>query len=75
MERVGDHRVVGLLDFAGDGRYTQYPIEGESFAPTFTDADAPGKRTQFYSMLGQRAIYHDGWLANTLHPPMSGLGG
>ena len=25
-------------------------------------------------MLGQRAIYHDGWLANTLHPPISGWG-
>ena len=52
--------------------YTQSAIEGESFAPTFTDADAPERRTQFYSMLGQRAIYHEGWLANTLHPPLSG---
>lgn len=39
-----------------------------------TDADAPGRRTQFYSMLGQRSIYHDGWLAATLHPPLSGRG-
>ena len=23
-------------------------------------------------MLGQRAIYHQGWLANTVHPPISG---
>ena len=32
----------------------------------------PEKEAQFYSMLGQRAIYYQGWLANTLHPPLSG---
>src|SRR5690606_12254491 len=47
--------------------YTQTPIEGQSFTATFKDANAPGRKTQFYSMLGQRAIYHDGWLACTLH--------
>jgi arylsulfatase len=54
--------------------YTQSPIEGESFAASITDPGAPEKRTQFFSMLGIRAIYHDGWLANTLHPPISGWG-
>jgi arylsulfatase len=52
--------------------YTQSPIEGESFSGSFTDPEASERRTQFYSMLGQRAIYHEGWLANTLHPPLSG---
>jgi arylsulfatase len=52
--------------------YTQSPIEGESFAASFADADAPGRATQFYSMLGMRALYHEGWLATTLHPPISG---
>jgi arylsulfatase A-like enzyme len=52
--------------------YPQSPIEGQSFAATFADPEAPGRRTQFYSMLGQRALYHDGWLANTVHPPLSG---
>ena len=32
------------------------------------------KSTQFYAMLGQRALYDDGWLACTLHPPLSGWG-
>src|SRR6185295_9555957 len=50
------------------------PIEGESFAASLTDPTVPGKRTQFYTMLGQRSIYHDGWLASTLHPPLSGWG-
>jgi arylsulfatase len=54
--------------------YTQNPIEGESFQRSFTDAKAPGRETQFYSMLGQRALYHQGWLANTVHPPLSGWG-
>jgi arylsulfatase len=54
--------------------YTQSPIEGESFVPSLTDPSAPERRTQFYSMLGMRAIYHEGWLANTLHPPISGWG-
>jgi arylsulfatase len=52
--------------------YTQLPIQGESFAAALTDPDAPGRTTQFYAMLGQRSIYHDGWLACTVHPPLSG---
>ena len=54
--------------------YQQIPIEGESFAAALTDAHAPGKTTQFYAMLGQRSIYHEGWLACTVHPPLSGWG-
>jgi arylsulfatase len=54
--------------------YTQSPIEGESFRRTIDDPDASERETQFYSMLGQRAIYHQGWLANTVHPPLSGWG-
>jgi arylsulfatase A-like enzyme len=54
--------------------YTQSPIEGETFKHTSDDPSAPEKETQFYSMLGQRAIYHQGWLANTVHPPISGWG-
>ncbi len=54
--------------------YTQSPIEGESFAAALTDPTAPGKTTQFYAMLGQRSIYHEGWLACTVHPPIGGWG-
>jgi arylsulfatase len=43
---------------------TQFPIEGVSFAATFADTDAAtAKTTQFYSMLGTRAIWHEGWKA------------
>ncbi len=54
--------------------YTQTPIEGESFAVALADPKAPGKETQFYTMLGQRSIYHQGWLACTVHPPIGGWG-
>ncbi|MCA0331718.1 MAG: sulfatase-like hydrolase/transferase [Actinobacteria bacterium] len=54
--------------------YDQSPLEGESFAASLSDPAAPGKRTQFYAMLGQRAVYEDGWLATTVHPPLSGWG-
>jgi arylsulfatase A-like enzyme len=54
--------------------WTQSPIEGESFAASLSDPGAPGRETQFYSMLGMRALYHQGWLATTLHPPISGWG-
>ncbi|HEY2310180.1 MAG TPA: arylsulfatase [Gaiellaceae bacterium] len=49
--------------------YTQHEIEGVSFAATFSDSDAKtGKQTQFYSMLGTRAIWHQGWKAAAVSP-------
>ena len=54
--------------------YEQSRVEGESFAKSLTDASAPSKTTQFFAMLGQRSIYHEGWLACTVHPPLSGWG-
>ncbi len=48
---------------------TQHPFEGVSFARSFDAADADtGKETQFYSMLGTRAIWHRGWKAATVTP-------
>ena len=54
--------------------WTQSPIEGQSMKATFDDPSAQGRTDQFYSMLGQRAMYVDGWLANTVHPTISGWG-
>ena len=43
---------------------TQSPIQGVSFAHTFdAPAAASRHRTQYFEMLGHRAIYHDGWRA------------
>jgi arylsulfatase len=50
---------------------TQRPIEGVSMAYTFDQANAkaPSKRvTQYFEMLGNRAIYSDGWIASTTPP-------
>ncbi len=50
----------------------QEPVEGMSMAYAFKDAEAPSKRTtQYFEMLGNRAIYHNGWVAGTtpVSPP------
>ena len=42
---------------------------------SFDAAALPSAReTQFYSMLGSRSIWHDGWKAVTTHPTLSGWG-
>jgi arylsulfatase A-like enzyme len=66
------YELIGIDPPAVLKGYTQSPIEGDSFAGSLTDTGAPGRETQFYSMLGMRALYHQGWLATTLHPPISG---
>ena len=46
----------------------QNPIEGVSMAYTWDKANANGPTrhtTQYFEMLGNRAIYHDGWVAAT----------
>ena len=44
----------------------QKPVEGVSMAYTFDNAKAPSRhRTQYFEMFGNRAIYHDGWVAAT----------
>ena len=46
----------------------QNPIEGVSMAYTWDKANANGltrHTTQYFEMLGNRAIYHDGWVAAT----------
>src|SRR5882762_6140118 len=49
----------------------QKPIEGVSMAYTFDKANtaAPTKRdTQYFEMVGNRAIYNNGWIAATTPP-------
>ncbi len=46
----------------------QTPIEGTSMLYTFNDAKAKSHHTtQYFEILSNRAIYHDGWLAGTVH--------
>jgi arylsulfatase A-like enzyme len=47
---------------------TQQLIEGVSMAYSFDDAAAAERRTtQYFEMVGNRAIYHEGWTAVTRH--------
>lgn len=55
--------------------YTQSNIEGVSFASSFDHADAETKkRAQFYTMLGTRSVWYEGWHASAVHPATSGWG-
>ncbi|HLF97912.1 MAG TPA: arylsulfatase [Methylococcaceae bacterium] len=46
----------------------QKPFEGASLVYTFDDAKAESRHaTQYFEILGNRAIYHDGWFAGTVH--------
>ncbi len=46
----------------------QKPLDGVSFKAAIEDPNAAtGKQTQFYTMLGTRGIWHQGWFANTVH--------
>ena len=49
----------------------QSPIEGVSFAHTLNQPDVATKHlTQYFEMMGSRALYHDGWKAVVFHPIM-----
>ena len=77
--------VPTILDASGiqapqtvDG-VTQSPIEGVSMAYTFdaANANAPSDHhTQYFEMMGDRALYHDGWIASTkvVRPPWNTVG-
>jgi arylsulfatase A-like enzyme len=53
----------------------QYPLNGVSMRYSFDAADAPTtKKHQYYTMLGTRGIWQDGWKASALHAPLSNKG-
>jgi arylsulfatase A-like enzyme len=44
----------------------QTPLEGTSLVYTFDNANAPTRHTtQYFELVGNRAIYKDGWMAST----------
>jgi arylsulfatase len=55
--------------------HVQSPFDGVSMRYALDDGSAQrARRTQFYAMLGSRAIWHDGWKAVTNHPTIAGWG-
>jgi arylsulfatase len=69
--------MVGVPQPASVNGVAQKPIEGVSMKYTFADAKAPSTRTtQYFEMLGNQGIYHEGWIACTTPPvpPWSSAG-
>ena len=63
------YEVVGITPPRVVNGVPQDPIDGVSFAYTFDDPTAEGRlRTQYFEVMGSRAIYHDGWMASAIGP-------
>jgi arylsulfatase len=63
-----------ILDIVGVAAPTtlhgieQLPIQGTSMTYSFGDPHCASTRTtQYFEMLGNRALYHDGWIASCFH--------
>jgi len=65
--------ILGLLNIKQPKEFNgipQKPMEGVSFAYTFADDAAKAadqKKTQYFEMMENRGIYHDGWIASAFH--------
>ncbi|KUI00340.1 arylsulfatase [Mycolicibacterium acapulense] len=60
--------VVGIREPVEVNGYIQRPIEGVSLAYSFADADrASARDKQYFEMMGNRAMYHNGWIACCRH--------
>ena len=65
--------VLGVEPPATIKGHVQSAFDGVSMRYSFDDAKVDGARkTQFFSMLGSRGIWHEGWKAVTTHPTISG---
>jgi arylsulfatase A-like enzyme len=59
------YEVLGITPPFEVNGVQQDPIDGVSFAYTFDDPKAKGRLiTQYFEIMGSRAIYHDGWMAS-----------
>ncbi|NOR81302.1 MAG: sulfatase-like hydrolase/transferase [Methyloprofundus sp.] len=60
--------VAGLPEPKSVNGTPQTPMEGTSLLYSFNDKDAKERHTtQYFEMFGNRAVYHDGWFARTIH--------
>jgi arylsulfatase len=60
-------QAAGLPEPKAVNGVPQVPMAGKSLMATFDDPNAKGRTTQYFEIAGNRAIYHDGWLARTIH--------
>ena len=62
------YEAVGITPPTHVNGIEQMELHGASMLTTFDDAHAPSNhRTQYFEILGNRAIYHDGWVAACFH--------
>jgi arylsulfatase len=60
------YEAIGITPPSSLNGIEQKPIEGVSFFRTFHDKDASETRkTQYFELLVNRGIYHDGWMASS----------
>jgi arylsulfatase len=60
------YEAIGITPPAMLDGVPQKPLEGVSMVYAFDDAKAPSMRKmQYFEMLGNRALYSDGWMAST----------
>ena len=63
------YEVLGISPPREVNGIAQDQIDGVSFAYSFDDPNAPGRLlTQYFEVMGSRAIYHDGWMASVFGP-------
>jgi len=60
-------QAAGLPEPTSVNGVRQVPMAGKSLLATFDDPKASGRTTQYFELSGNRAIYHDGWFARTIH--------
>jgi len=61
-------QAIGLPEPKVVNGVKQIPIEGTSLVYSFEDGKAKERHTtQYFEIAGNRAIYHDGWFARTIH--------
>jgi arylsulfatase A-like enzyme len=59
---------IGLPEPTSVNGVKQIPMAGTSLTYSFEDANAKERHTtQYFEIAGNRAIYHDGWYARTIH--------
>jgi len=63
------YEVVGITPPLEVNGVAQDPIDGVSFAYCFGSPKAKGQMlTQYFEIMGSRAIYHEGWMASAFGP-------
>jgi len=60
-------QAAGLPEPKSVNGVKQVPMAGKSLLAPFDDPKARGRTTQYFEVAGNRAIYHDGWFARTIH--------